>query len=66
MRDLQFGVSLTPNAMLAKAAASLDLLSGGRFELGVGAGASQPAVAAIGGPGRKPRRRPGGHRRWRS
>ena len=45
---------LRPPAVLARAAASLDLLSGGRFELGLGAGAFWDAVAAMGGPKRAP------------
>ncbi|MEV0612099.1 LLM class flavin-dependent oxidoreductase [Nonomuraea sp. NPDC050404] len=40
---------LRPPAVLARAAASLDLLSGGRFELGLGAGAFWDAVGAMGG-----------------
>jgi alkanesulfonate monooxygenase SsuD/methylene tetrahydromethanopterin reductase-like flavin-dependent oxidoreductase (luciferase family) len=45
---------LRPPAVLAKAAASLDLLSGGRVELGLGAGAFWDAVEGYGGPRRGP------------
>ena len=43
---------LRPPAVLAKAAASLDQLSGGRVELGIGAGSFWEAVEAMGGPRR--------------
>lgn len=45
---------LRPPAVLAKAAASLDLMSGGRIELGLGAGAFWEAIGAMDGPVRKP------------
>src|SRR3712207_8859407 len=40
---------LRPPAVVARAAASLDLLSGGRFELGLGSGAFWDAIEAMGG-----------------
>jgi alkanesulfonate monooxygenase SsuD/methylene tetrahydromethanopterin reductase-like flavin-dependent oxidoreductase (luciferase family) len=46
---------LRPPAMLAKAGASLDVLSAARFELGIGAGYSWDAIAAMGGPRRTAR-----------
>jgi alkanesulfonate monooxygenase SsuD/methylene tetrahydromethanopterin reductase-like flavin-dependent oxidoreductase (luciferase family) len=45
---------LRPPAVLARAAASLDLLSAGRFELGLGAGGFWDAIEAMGGPRRTP------------
>lgn len=46
---------LRPPAMLAKMAASLDVLSGGRVELGIGAGAFWPAIEAWGVKPRSPK-----------
>jgi alkanesulfonate monooxygenase SsuD/methylene tetrahydromethanopterin reductase-like flavin-dependent oxidoreductase (luciferase family) len=48
---------MRPPPMLAKAASSLDAMSGGRFELGIGAGAFWDAVAGMGGPRRAPGQR---------
>ncbi|WP_445256250.1 LLM class flavin-dependent oxidoreductase [Nocardioides aurantiacus] len=45
---------LRPPVVLARSVASLDLLSGGRVELGLGTGAFWDAVAAAGGPRRTP------------
>jgi len=45
---------LRPPAMLAKATASLDVLTGGRIELGLGAGAFWDAIAAMGGVRKTP------------
>ncbi|WP_460063844.1 LLM class flavin-dependent oxidoreductase [Streptomyces sp. YKOK-I1] len=45
---------LRPPPVLARAAATIDILSGGRFELGLGTGAQQmwPSILAEGGPAR--------------
>ena len=45
---------MRPPAVLAKAAASIDVLSGGRFELGLGAGGFWEAIQAMGGSVRTP------------
>ncbi|MEV7973832.1 LLM class flavin-dependent oxidoreductase [Cellulomonas sp. NPDC089187] len=45
---------LRPPAVLARAAASLDRLTGGRVELGLGSGAFWDAIVAMGGPRRTP------------
>ncbi|MEU5866444.1 LLM class flavin-dependent oxidoreductase [Nonomuraea sp. NPDC047529] len=45
---------LRPPAVLAQAAASLDLLSHGRFELALGAGGYWDAIEAMGGPRHTP------------
>ena len=42
-------IPLRPPAVVARASASLDLLSGGRYELGLGAGGFWDAIDAMGG-----------------
>jgi alkanesulfonate monooxygenase SsuD/methylene tetrahydromethanopterin reductase-like flavin-dependent oxidoreductase (luciferase family) len=46
---------MRPPAMLAKASATLDILTKGRVELGLGAGAFWDAIHSYGGPRRTPR-----------
>ncbi len=46
---------LRPPAVTAKAAAGIDVLSGGRFEHALGAGGFWDAIEAYGGPRRSPR-----------
>lgn len=45
---------LRPPAMLANEAAAIDIVSGGRFELGLGAGAFWDAIEGMGGTRRSP------------
>src|SRR6476660_2332552 len=45
---------LRPPAVLARSVATLDVLSEGRVELGLGAGAFWDAIEAMGGPRRRP------------
>jgi alkanesulfonate monooxygenase SsuD/methylene tetrahydromethanopterin reductase-like flavin-dependent oxidoreductase (luciferase family) len=46
---------LRPPAVLAKAVASLDVITGGRAELGLGAGGFWDAIRGMGGPVREPK-----------
>jgi hypothetical protein len=45
---------LRPPAVLARSAASLDIITEGRVELGIGAGSFWDAIAGMGGPRRTP------------
>ena len=52
---------MRPPVVLARASASLDLLSDGRFDLGLGTGGNWDAIEAMGGP---PPGGPGGRGCW--
>jgi alkanesulfonate monooxygenase SsuD/methylene tetrahydromethanopterin reductase-like flavin-dependent oxidoreductase (luciferase family) len=56
---------LRPPAVLARAAASLDLLSGGRLEMGIGAGAFLDAARSMGAPALRTGWVPTSRRCWR-
>lgn len=43
-------LAMRPAPMLAKASATIDLLSGGRFELGIGSGRAWDQITGLGGP----------------
>jgi alkanesulfonate monooxygenase SsuD/methylene tetrahydromethanopterin reductase-like flavin-dependent oxidoreductase (luciferase family) len=45
-----FNLPLRPAAMLAKSAATIDILSGGRLAVGLGAGAQWDRIDSLGGP----------------
>ncbi|MEV1107547.1 LLM class flavin-dependent oxidoreductase [Micromonospora sp. NPDC049751] len=45
-----FNLPLRPAAMLAKSAATLDILSGGRLAVGLGAGTQWDRIESLGGP----------------
>ncbi len=49
-----FSLPLRPPAVLAKMAATLDVLTGGRVQVGLGAGGVWEGIAAFGGPRRTP------------
>lgn len=56
-QPVRFGVFVTPEATerpLQLAASTLDILSGGRVALGLGAGGFWPAIKACGGRERTP------------